>query len=250
MIPGFPVPLPIFVGAAAIDSINPCAFGVLIFLLSYLIEKSKDLGTAAKSKLIMHGSIYILAIFVTYLSAGLILLPIIGSLGQFSVWMYGILGTIVILSGLAEIKDYFWYGKGFSLQLLPGTSQRIKMYASKISDNPFSAFIMGCFVALVELPCTGAVYLAILSMMSLGGLSAINITMLLFYNVIFVAPLVFILAAFVFGVSSNTLESWRQAHKAGMRLVIGLLLLGLGLWMLLSALPFSIIPWDLFPQQG
>lgn len=229
------IPLPILVGAAIIDSINPCAFGVLIFLLSYLTESSKS-----KAKLILHGIIYITAVYVTYFSAGLILLPVIGSLGKFSLFFYGVIGILVILSGLAEIKDFFWYGKGFSLSLIPGTSERIKMYANKISDNIISAFILGIFVALVELPCTGAVYLAILSIMSLVGVTFENVAELVLYNFIFVAPLILILLTFVYGIRSEKLEAWRKKHRGTARLIIGIVLVALGVWMLITALPFNI----------
>lgn len=224
-------PLPIFIGAAIVDSINPCAFGVLIFLLSYLTEKA-----GSKAKLLLHGLTYIFAVFLTYLLAGILLLPLIGSLGRTSVIIYAVLGVIVIISGLVEIKDFFWYGKGPSLTLLPGSSQRLKHYVSKISDSIFSAFWLGVFVALVELPCTGAVYLAILSIMALSGITTLNIELLLLYNIIFVLPLVVILISFVYGMKSERIEAWRKAHRAVMRLIIGAVLVALGVWMLQTAL--------------
>lgn len=222
-----PIPLPIFLGAAVVDSINPCAFGVLIFLLSYLLKTSKS-----KTKMLINGMSYITAVFLTYLIAGLILMPIIGSLGKFSVAFYGILGVVIIIAGLLEIKDYFWYGKGFSLELLPGASKRIKLYTNKITDSIWSAFGLGVFVALVELPCTGAVYLAILSAMALSGYNAVNGVFLLVYNFIFVLPLIIILIAFAFGLNAKTIEAWRQKHKGTMRLAIGIVLLLLGAWMI------------------
>lgn len=224
-------PIPILIGAAIIDSINPCAFGVLIFLLAYLIKTVKT-----RSKILLHGMTYILAVFLTYLIAGLLLMPIIGNLGSFSVAFYAIIGTLVILVGILELKDYFWYGRGPSLTLLPGASHRIKMYVDKISANLTSAFFLGVFVALVELPCTGAVYLAILSLMALGGSNAATTGWLVLYNVIFVLPLIVILFAFYHGVSAERLEEWRKKHRATMRLVIGALLIILGSWMLYTAL--------------
>ena len=53
-------PIPILIGAAVIDSINPCAFGVLIFLLAYLVKTSKS-----KNKLLIHGLVYIFAVALT-----------------------------------------------------------------------------------------------------------------------------------------------------------------------------------------
>jgi len=224
-------PIPILIGAAVIDSINPCAFGVLIFLLTYLV---KTVGS--RKKMLLHGFTYIFAVFITYLTAGLLLMPIIGSLGRFSITAYAVIGIIVIIFGLLEIKDFFWYGKGPSLTLLPGASKRIKMYVSHISANLSSAFLLGVFVALVELPCTGAVYLAILSMMSLSGVDATSIGWLIAYNIIFVLPLVVILFAFSRGVNAEILENWRKKHRKLMRLSIGLLLIMLGGWMLVTAL--------------
>jgi cytochrome c biogenesis protein CcdA len=224
-------PIPILIGAAVIDSINPCAFGVLIFLLAYLVKTSKS-----KNKLLVHGLVYIFAVFLTYLLAGILLLPIISGLGRLSLSLYAIIGSLVILAGLLELKDFFWYGKGPSLTLLPGASERIKMYANRISGNIASAFLLGVFVAFVELPCTGAVYLAILSVMSLSGVDATTVGWLIVYNLIFVLPLIVILFAFYKGLSAEKIEEWRKRNRAWMRLAIGLVLLFLGAWMIHTAL--------------
>lgn len=225
-------PIPILIGAAAVDSINPCAFGVLIFLLAYLMKTAGN----NKTKLLTHGLTYIGAVFITYLTAGLLLMPVIGSLGRVSTTLYAVIGVIVVIFGLLELKDFFWYGKGPSLQLLPGASKRIKMYVNKISDRLSSAFMLGVFVALVELPCTGAVYLAILSIMALSGVNALTVWWLVAYNVIFVLPLIIILLAFYKGVTAEQLEAWRKKNRAYMRLAIGGLLLFLGGWMIQTAL--------------
>ncbi len=221
--------LPLLIGAAFIDSINPCAFGVLIFLLAYLSETAKTRG-----HMLFNGFSYIFAVFVTYLAAGLVLLPIIQTLRSFSVWGYLLLASIVILAGLLEVKDFFWYGKWFSLSIMPRESERIKLYVKKISDKPTTAMFLGVFVALVELPCTGAVYLAVLALMSGTGVSANNLLFLILYNVIFVLPLAIILLFVYKGMATNRFEQWRQKYKGWMRLFTGLMLLGLGAWMIFS----------------
>ncbi|HIH26381.1 MAG TPA: hypothetical protein HA226_06455 [Nanoarchaeota archaeon] len=223
--------LPIIIGASLIDGINPCAFGVLIFLLAYLAKTTKK-----KSKMLVNGFVYIFAVFLTYLFAGLLLLPIIQSLGSFSVYSYVVLAVIVVIAGLLEIKDYFWYGKGFSLSIFPSEAERIKKYVSSVSGNPLTAFALGVFVALVELPCTGAVYLAVLALMSFTGITVSNILFLVIYNVIFVIPLVVILLLVYRQSSTVKFERWRQKHKALMRLATGLVLLALGLWMIFTIL--------------
>lgn len=217
--------LPIVIGAALIDGINPCAFGVLIFLLAYLAK------TGTRAKMLINGLIYIFFVFLTYLVCGLILLPIIRSLAEFSVISYYVLAGIVAIAGLLEIKDYFWYGKGFSLSIFPSEAQRIKKYVTTVSESPFTAAFLGTFVALVELPCTGAVYLAVLALMSLAGVSINNILLLVIYNLIFVLPLVIILILVYKGIHWRHFESWREQHKGLMRLAAGTLLLVLAFWM-------------------
>ena len=216
------------IGAALVDSINPCAFGVLIFLLAYLSETVKS-----AKKILVHGLLYIGAVFVTYLIAGLILLPIIQKLGAFSVVSYYVLAGIIFLAGLLEMKDFFWYGKGFSLSIIPEDAHRIKMYVNKVTDSPFAAIFLGVFVALVELPCTGFAYLAVLGLISLAGLTISNITLLIIYNLIFVFPLIVILIAIYRGTSTAKFEAWRQKHKKWMRLAIGLTLIALAALMIL-----------------
>ncbi|MBI2110007.1 hypothetical protein HYT58_02440 [Candidatus Woesearchaeota archaeon] len=223
------VNLPIIIGASLIDGINPCAFGVLIFLLAYLSKNIKD-----RRMMLSHGLIYILAVFITYLAAGLFLLPVIRQLGSLSVGFYILIGVLVVLAGLIEIKDFFYYGRGFSLSIFP--NDVIKMYVNKVGKKLWTAFFLGVFVALVELPCTGAVYLAVLTLMTLAGIQLKYILFLVLYNLIFVLPLIVILWLFVRGVSANKFKTWHQKHKALMRLLIGLVLIGMGAWMLATVL--------------
>lgn len=227
------VNLPIIVGAALIDGINPCAFGVLIFMLAYLAK------TAHKSHMLFNGLVYIFFVFLTYLVAGLVLLPIIRSLAGFSVMSYYVIAAIIALAGLLEIKDFFWYGKGFSLSIFPSEAERIKTYVKSVGDSPLTAAFLGVFVALVELPCTGAVYLAVLALMSLAGVTMNNVVLLVIYNLIFVLPLVVILIFVVRGIHWSKFERWRNKHKGLMRLAIGLLLLALSGWMIYYTLGVS-----------
>ncbi len=219
------ISLPIVVGAALIDGINPCAFGVLIFMLAYLSK------AAHKAHMFFNGMVYIFFVFLTYFISGLILLPIIRSLAGFSVVSYYVIAGIIGIAGLLEIKDFFWYGKGFSLSIFPSEAQRIKKYIRHVGDSPWTAAFLGTFVALVELPCTGAVYLAVLAIMSLSGFSVSNFTLLIIYNFIFVVPLIIILWFVYSGIHWKHFEEWRQRHKGWMRLFIGIVLISLALWM-------------------
>lgn len=213
-----------------LDSINPCAIGVLVFLCTYLVSKFKT-----KRKLLINGTLYILAVFMTYLLAGIFLLDIAQKLQNLSLTVYIWLGGIFVVAGLLEIKDYFWYGKGPSLAIAPSEAKRIKKYAGKIGDSPWTAIGLGFFVAIVELPCTGAPYLAVLALMSAnGGLNAFNAGLLGLYNFLFVLPLIIIVYSVYAGVSTEKFNKWQKTHKATIRLITGIVLIIFGAWMIFS----------------
>lgn len=224
--------LGLVIGAAVADSINPCVFGVLIFLIAFMTKLFKS-----SHKMLLGGLFYTAVVYITYLLLGFGILKLALNTGL-AVTFYWIAATIAILAGLLEIKDYFWYGKGFSLQIIPGGAQRIKYYTGKIegAEKKHPAYLilmtaaLGVLVVLVELPCTGAPYLAILGLLSRGDF-ATAVPLLLLYNFIFVVPLFIIIGIAYFGTSSERLEAWRKEHRGLMRLTIGLFLVVLGLYM-------------------
>jgi cytochrome c biogenesis protein CcdA len=219
--------LPIIIVAAAVDSINPCVFGVLIFLIAFMTRMFKS-----ASKMLIFGLLY---------GFGILKIAIDTNIATTFYWLAAL---IAIFAGLLEIKDYFWYGKGPSLQIIPGGGDRIKYYTNKIENmeqrHPalliLTTALLGVFVVLIELPCTGAPYLAVLGLLSKGEF-ATAVPMLLIYNFVFVIPLFVIIGISYFGTTSETLENWRKEHRGLMRLGIGIFLLLLGFYMIYSLNP-------------
>lgn len=212
--------------SAAIDSINPCAIGVLILMISVIMG-----GGKSTKRLLLLGGAYIFAIFFTYLVAGLGLVYFFTSIPiAVAEYLSLFVGLLVIAAGMFEIKDYFWYGRGFSLQI-PG------YFAKKIHDYSNSkatlggVMFLGAFVAAVELPCTGAPYLAIISILSID-FSFNAFLLLVLYNLIFVLPLIIILFMVAGGAKLSAVKKWKEESKGAMRLFLGLLLIGLG-WLLI-----------------
>lgn len=225
--------LPILMSAALLDSINPCVFGILIFLIAFMTRVFKS-----PHKMLAGGLIYTTVVYATYFLIGLGILKFTVSFG-FSVAVYWIAAIIAILAGLLEIKDFFWYGKGISLGIIPGAAERLRYFTHKIenfhrNDGILSyllAGLLGIFVVLVELPCTGAPYLAILAILGKGNYIQ-GISLLLLYNFIFILPLFVIIGVAYFGKSSQRLELWRKKHRGLMRLLVGLFLVSLGAYMI------------------
>ena len=210
---------------AVIDSINPCAIGVMILMISILLASRQSVR-----RMLLIGGVYIASVYMVYLLAGLGLIYFFASIPLFvAEYLSIIVGTFVILAGLLEIKDYFWYGRWFSLSIPSVFAKKLDIYAARTTIP--AAIFLGAFVAVVELPCTGAPYLAIITLLS-QYFDFKAFLLLILYNIIFVAPLAVILILVASGKKLQEIKRWKQANRPFMRLLIGLLLVGMG-WLLM-----------------
>jgi cytochrome c biogenesis protein CcdA len=218
---------PSVIVAAAIDSINPCAFAVLIFLLVYLTSLQ------VRTRMLAVGIAYILSVFAVYFLSGMGFFALIQTAG-ITAFVFKASAVIAILAGIINLKDFFWYGQGFSLSIPESRKDQIKNFIMKASIP--SAIILGGLVSMFELPCTGGIYLAILGLLSSKMTLIQGIPYLLVYNVIFVLPLFMILFGVYYGVSPKRMESWRDSERKWMRLAMGIVMVALGVMMLTGIL--------------
>jgi len=211
---------------ALVDSINPCAIGVLVLLVSALLALSEH-----RRKLLITGIIYVSVVFIVYFLAGLGLLTVIHKL-QIGEMIGVMVGFLVIFLGFVEIKDFFWYGKGFTLSIPASQVERVK----KLAENATipGAIVLGVLVSAVELPCTGGPYLAITTILA-EDLNWLAIWYLFIYNLIFVLPLAVIVVLAYFGTTALDIKHWKEKYKRWMRLFTGILMIGLGILLILFA---------------
>jgi len=87
---------------------------------------------------------------------------------------------------------------------------------------------------MVELPCTGGVYLAILGLIGDRMTLPEGIPYLLLYNLIFVIPLILILLVVYWGGTPERMEAYRAGSRRWVRLLIGVMMVALGAAMLLG----------------
>lgn len=214
------------IATAAVDAINPCAIGVALLLVATMLKQGR------RKQMLTVGALYVAAVYATYFLAGVgILLFFVNIPVKIANIVTVIVALLVVTGGLLEVKDYFWYGKGTSL-MIP------EQYATKIADRmedltaPAAVFL-GVFVALVELPCTGGPYLAILTVIAQQGVNLWAYILMALYNLIFVAPLIFIVVAAYFGTYTVAeMKEWKHMNRPRMRLAAGALMILLG-WVLL-----------------
>lgn len=223
------ITLPTVIGAAAIDGINPCAFTVLLLFITAMLatlQAGEGSVNAVRVRLFGMGSIYIAAIFLTYLALGVGVLKSLDFFTrQHAPARIGAL--LAILFGLWMLKDYFLPDLGWRLQA-PGKVGEIARQSARKATIP--TLIGGGFlIGLCTVPCSGAVYLAVLSLLALQPSALIGYGYLVLYNLVFVLPLVVILATASARPTLNRLAHWNLHHKEWVRLALGSGVVAMGL---------------------
>jgi cytochrome c biogenesis protein CcdA len=206
---------------------NPCALSVLFFLIAYLM------ALGSRKKCLLIGLTYSSMVFVVYFLFMYGVLNVISIIGYLEI-IKTIVGILIIVAGAIELKDFFWYGKGVSLEIPKFAKSPIEKL-TKAATIP-SAILLGVLVSFVEIPCAGAfplIYLTILARTS----GVMNVLYLLWYNFFFVLPLVVLVIVFYFGLLKvEEAEEKRIKFRKYMRLVAGLIMLSLGSAMLLKVI--------------
>lgn len=215
--------------AAFVDSINPCAIAVLLILLGSL------LAVRDKKKALQIGLLFCFGLYIAYFLAGLGLFSFFTylDLSRFAFYIHVIIGVLAILFGLLNIKDFFWYGKGIIAEIPRAWRPTLKKFLKNIS-SPMGAFLGGFIIILFELPCTGGPYLFTIGYLS--GISKIVVVpILIYYNLIFILPLLLIIFLMYFGYSTvEKAAKWKDRNIRILHLIAGLILVGLGIWVIIQ----------------
>jgi cytochrome c biogenesis protein CcdA len=215
--------LPLVVTCALIDSINPCAFAVLVFLLLSIITLE------SRRRILAVGCAYIIAVFSFYLLSGIGLFAIFQQSG-FSSILFLAAAMMAIILGLVNVIDVVYRNEGFILAIPASKKELIEGYI-RTASLP-AAFVLGILVGIFELPCTGGIYLTILGLLSTTLSFSEGLPYLVLYNVVFVLPLIAILIIVAFWLSPETVNSWRLENRQVLRLVIGLAMITIGVFMM------------------
>jgi len=218
--------LPAIIGASLVDAINPCAFAVLIILMTTI------LAAGGGRKALFTGISFSLAIFISYFLMGLGIYKVL-SFGSLALIFYKVVGVLAIILGLLNLKDYFWYGKGFLMEVPMSWRPKLKSLIKSVT-SPQGAFFIGIVVSLFLLPCTSGPYIVILGMMAKKTLETQAILYLVLYNLIFVSPMLLITLAVYKGFSPEKAEEIRLKRLKTLHLIAGVIMLAMGAIILLG----------------
>ena len=215
---------------AGLDAFNPCAFFVLLFLLSLLIHARN------RARMLLIGGVFVFfsgAIYFVFMAAWLNLFLLLGEL-RFITLLAGLLA--VIMGGL-NVKDYFAFRQGPSLSIpeaaKPGLFKRMR---GLVGGERLPALLAGTVALAIvansyELLCTAGFPMVYTRTLTLHQLSAgAYYLYLLAYNLIYVLPLLAIVLAFAWTLGARKLQE-REGRL--LKLLSGTMMAGLGLLLLL-----------------
>ncbi|MCX6984510.1 MAG: hypothetical protein NT118_07135, partial [Lentisphaerae bacterium] len=219
--------------AGLIDGINPCAFVTIIFLLSYLA-----LLEYGKKEIILVGLSFTLVVFATYLMIGLGFLKFVDylqSIPDLARYVYYSGALIAGFVGIMNLIDYFKIKRGslHDMNLKLNDSVRMKINTVirkniKLRHYILGAGLIGFFVSVLELACTGQTYLpTVLFIVNTQGVQIKAIMMLISYNAAFIVPLIIVFMLFFIGVTDKQLSVWLKNHAGKIKLATGIIFISI-----------------------
>lgn len=212
---------PLVIVSAILDSINPCAFSILLLTIAFLFSVGRN-----RAGIVKIGGVYIAGIFVVYILIGL---GILQTLHIFNTphFMAKIGAFLMIAFGVINLINEFF--PSFPIKLkIPQVSHRWLAAMMERASMP-AAFVLGVLVGICEFPCTGGPYLMILGLLHDQATFWSGFSYLLFYNLIFVLPLVVMLLIASHERLLQKAEQWKKEETGKMRFVMGLVMILLGI---------------------
>ncbi|WP_428074260.1 cytochrome c biogenesis protein [Candidatus Avelusimicrobium luingense] len=227
------------VGAGLVDGINPCAFAVIVFFISFL-----TVYKYTRREIIVVGISYCVAVFLAYLLLGMGVFKFLYAMRGFG---YVIKAFYIITAGLClvffalSVYDFWIYTKtkksdGMLLQLSLGNKTRIhKIMGFFLRDKnknifrlTLAALAVGFVVSLIEAVCTGQVYVpTCVLIMQNPAFRAEAVFYLVLYNLMFIVPLVLVFVLALLGYESKTFNDFLKRHLGLTKICLCLVFLGL-----------------------
>lgn len=216
---------------AGLDAFNPCAFFVLLFLLSMMAHQK------SRRRMLLVGGIFVTIsglMYFAFMAAWLNIFQLFGHLG----WVTLAAGVLAVFVGLINVKDFFWFEKGLSLSIPESKKPDLFRRARAIlnADHLPAMLAATAFLAIAanfyELLCTAGFPMVYTRLLTLAELPASGrYAWLAIYNLIYVLPLAAIVAIF-----ARTLGARKLTEREGrlLKLLSGLMMLGLGMLLLFA----------------
>lgn len=236
--------LPAIMAAGFLDGFNPCAFGVLILFATFALGLAarQSLATtgglpdvrAASRAVLGLGVFFVLGVLVTYFLLGLGLLTAVAALTDFggNHLPSRVAALFAIALGLWMFRDILLPDARWKLEAPQALHGRMRAWAR--TSSPIALFGGGVLIGLCTVPCSGAVYLAVIAMLGASGTVGAGLGGLALYNLAYITPLVVLLVLASRPGLIRTVNRWHLEHAGGTKVMLAIVVLALGFAILLT----------------
>lgn len=225
------VSLPLVTLAGLADGINPCAIGMMITLLGYLIVFGNRKGKSQNYQILKLGIAYIASVFVTYLVIGLAFYSTVNSIQHMVGGIVNkLIGGILGAAGLIMLKDVVWPESPVHLRIPGASKARLMKLIEKVSLP--GTILLGIAVTVLETPCSLPLYVGTATILAQSGMALpLVVGYFLYYNLLFVLPLIIVLILVWQGKKVVEMREWEHKAEKWMKLSLGSLLLLMSGWL-------------------
>ncbi len=216
---------------AGLDAFNPCAFFVLLFLLSMMAHQK------SRTRMLVIGGVFVAIsglMYFAFMAAWLNVFQLFGHLA----WVTLAAGALAVFVGVVNVKDFFAFEKGLTLSIPESKKPDIFRRTRGIlgAENLPAMLAATAFLAIAanfyELLCTAGFPMVYTRLLTLADLSpAARYGYLAAYNAIYVLPLATIVVVF-----ARSLGARKLSEREGrlLKLMSGTMMLELGALLLLA----------------
>jgi len=234
------------------DGINPCAFTVIVFFISFLA-----LQGYRKRQLLIIGTAFIFSVFLTYLCIGLGVFNLFYRFRGFWVITHLlniVIGAVSIFLGILAVADFIKFKKTGSTESLAlqlpkpvkdsihrvvgffyrrSNAEKQRKASPGLIQLIVSALITGFLVSLLEAVCTGQVYLPTIAfVLKTSAFKLQALGYLLLYNIMFIVPLVIVFFFALTGTTSAEFSGFLKKHLGIIKIAMAILFFALGIFLI------------------
>jgi len=218
----------VLIGAALIDGINPCMFGIAIIFLTILFLIRK------KARVYILSLSFLTGLLVFYFLLGFVFVILSWNVIKFSQFFSLSASAILILMSIMKIRVALGL-KEKKIKIL--FIEKIQDYTKKSLGKSWFLFFLGFISGYILIPCSHKPYLTSMQSVFLkGGWQSFGLVIL--YNLIFILPILLLMVVFFVSAKNKKLDNWEEKNFNLINFIMGLILIFVGIYLVQNWINF------------